>query len=77
MIPGLDVERIRRWADRRVPVHARDQVRLEIETSDRAVTVVECRAPWRADLGTEWSRLPVAPTVLHQDPRLDAVLVRS
>jgi hypothetical protein len=60
MIPELDLERIRRWADQRVPPHARHQVRLETETTDRAVTVVERRTPWREDFGPEWSRLPIA-----------------
>jgi hypothetical protein len=60
MIPELDLERIRRWADQRVPPHARHQVRLEIETNAQAVTVVERRAPWREDFGPQWSRLPIA-----------------
>lgn len=59
-LPELDVARVRRWCEQRVPEHARDQVRVECEVAARHVTVVECRAPWRADIGPEWTRLPVA-----------------
>lgn len=60
MLPELDLARVRRWADGRVPERARRQVQVEIETSDRAVTIVERRAPWRQDIGPEWSRFPIA-----------------
>ena len=43
-----------------MPVHVRDQVRLECEVSPRHLTIVECRPPWNADLGSEWTRLPIA-----------------
>ncbi|WP_446220485.1 DUF3024 domain-containing protein [Micromonospora sp. IBHARD004] len=59
-LPELDVARVRRWCDQRVPERVRDQVRIECEEAARHVTVVECRAPWRADIGPEWTRLPVA-----------------
>ncbi|WP_433358519.1 DUF3024 domain-containing protein [Micromonospora saelicesensis] len=35
-------------------------MRIECEEAVRHLTIVECRAPWRADLGSEGSRLPVA-----------------
>jgi len=38
----------------------RDQVRVEADVTDRHVTIVECRPPWRADLGPEWTRFPIA-----------------
>lgn len=60
MLPPEDVERARRWAEQRVPERARHQVRVEIETSDQAITIVERRAPWRDDLGPEWTRHPIA-----------------
>ena len=58
-VPDLDLARIRRWADARVPAHAREQVRVEIEEDERAVTIVERRAPWSDD-DPEWTRMPVA-----------------
>lgn len=60
VLPELDLARIHRWADARVPQHARHQVRVEVETSDRAVTIVERRVPWQADFGPDWSRFPIA-----------------
>jgi hypothetical protein len=59
-LPELDVARIRRWCEHRVPERALHQVRLESEITGRQVTVVERRSPWRADSGPEWTRRPVA-----------------
>jgi hypothetical protein len=59
-IPELDLARIRHFVDARVPERARHQVRLEIEVQGVAVTIIERRAPRRADLGPEWSRSPIA-----------------
>ena len=60
MLSGLDVAAIRRYCEQRVPPHARDQVRIEAEVSDRSVAVVEWRAPWREDFGPEWTRRGIA-----------------
>ena len=51
---------MRRWCDQRVPERVRDQVRIESEETARHLTIVECRAPRHADLGSEGARLPVA-----------------
>ena len=59
-IPELDLARIRRYVDARVPPRAAHQVRLEVEIQGTAVTIVERRAPWRADLGPEWTSSPIA-----------------
>jgi len=61
-LPEMDVARVLRWVDARnaaIPPQARDRIRYELDVADRHVTVVECRPPWRADLGPEWTRLPV------------------
>jgi hypothetical protein len=60
VIPDDAIDRIRRWADRRVPEHARDQVRLEVDVTDRTVTILECRPPWRPEHGPDWARFPIA-----------------
>jgi len=44
----------------RVPEHVRDELRVELEVTDRHLTVLECRAPWRPGTNEEWTRLPVA-----------------
>jgi len=61
MIPDLDLARVQRWIDARnaeIPFDARDEIRYEIDVADRMITVLECRPPWREDLGPEWTRFP-------------------
>jgi Protein of unknown function (DUF3024) len=59
-LPELDVARVRRWCAARVPEHARDQVRVECQAAARHLTIVERRAPWRTDRGSEWTSFPIA-----------------
>ena len=59
-IPDLDLARIRRYAENRVPEHARHQVRNEITVRGAIVTIVERRAPWRPEEDSEWTSYPVA-----------------
>jgi hypothetical protein len=59
-LPDLDVARVRRWCEQRVPEHVRDQVRVECDIAARHLTIVECRPPWREDMGAEWTRFPIA-----------------
>lgn len=60
MLPGLDVAAIRHYCEQRVPPDALSEVCIEADVADRAVTVVECRAPWREDYGPEWTRRGIA-----------------
>lgn len=57
---ALDVAAVRLFCEQRVPPHAAHQVRMELEETPGAVTIVERRAPWREDFGPEWTRGPVA-----------------
>ncbi len=59
-LPELDVARVRRWCEQRVPAHVRDQIRVECEVAPRHLTIVECRAPGRPEAGPEWTRFPIA-----------------
>ncbi len=59
-LPELDVVRVQRWCAARVPGHARHQVRVECDVAARHLTIVERRAPWREDLGPEWTAFPIA-----------------
>jgi hypothetical protein len=59
-LPELDVARVRRYCEHRVPEHARHQVSVECEVSPRHLTIVERRAPRRDDLGPGWTRFPIA-----------------
>ncbi len=56
----MDVARVQRWCRARVPEHVRDEVRVEADVAERHLTIVECRPPWRADFGPEWTRFPIA-----------------
>ena len=59
-LPELDVARVRRWCEQRVPEHVRDQVQVECDVGPRHLTIVECRPPWRKDMGAEGTRFPIA-----------------
>ena len=62
MVAETDLARARRWVERHndsLPEQAREQVRYELEVADRHLTLVECRAPWRAGPGEEWTRFPI------------------
>ncbi len=59
-LPEPDVARAQRWCADRVPAHARDQVLVECEVAARHLTIMECRPPWMAGHGDEWTRHPVA-----------------
>lgn len=48
------------FCERRVPVQARYQVRLEHVVRGDAITIVERRAPWRPEYGPEWSSMKIA-----------------
>ena len=63
MIPENDLARLRRWVDARnadLPERARGLIRYELDVTDRTVTIVECRPPWRPEYGPEWTRFPIA-----------------
>ncbi len=44
----------------RVPEHVRNEVRVELEVTDRHLTVLECRAPWHSGTDEEWTGFPIA-----------------
>jgi Protein of unknown function (DUF3024) len=54
------VRQVELFCDSRVPEHARDEVRLEAVVRGNAITLIERRAPWRGDIGPEWSTLKIA-----------------
>lgn len=59
-MPETDVARVQRWCSEKVPAHARGEVRVEVEVAERHLTVMECRAPWRPEMGAQWTRFPIA-----------------
>ena len=52
----------RKWIDQRnaeMSPRARDQICVEVDVTDRTITVIECRPPWREDFGPEWARFSI------------------
>ncbi len=60
VLSELELTRIRRYVDARVPSRLASQIRMEVVVRGSLVTIVECRAPWRADIGPDWTRFPIA-----------------
>jgi len=59
-LPETDVARVQRWCRARVPEHVREEVRVDADVAERHVTIVECRPSWQAEVGSEWTRFPIA-----------------
>lgn len=54
------LRRLEAYCESRVPIHVRDQIRLELAVRGNAITILECRPPWREDYGPDWTRSKVA-----------------
>jgi hypothetical protein len=48
------------YCERRAPEPVRHQVRVEARIRGDNITIVEQRAPWRADYGPEWTESKIA-----------------
>ena len=55
-ISDLAVVAVLRFCEQRVRPEIRDKLRYDVETRGNAITIVECRPPWRADIGAEWTK---------------------
>ncbi len=42
-----------------MPAHVRGVVRIEVDVAERHLTIVEGRAPLRADVEAAWTRSPI------------------
>lgn len=61
-VPETDLVRVRQWVTERneqIGEHI-DEMRVEMDVDPRAITILECRPPWREDLRPEWSRQEIA-----------------
>lgn len=61
-LPETDIARVHRWVARRNEAIGKhiSEMRVEMDVDGRAITIFDCRAPWREDSGPEWMRLEVA-----------------
>ena len=63
VLPETDLARVRRWVaerNERLPQRAHGQLRYELDVDPRSLTILECRPPWKAEYGPEWTRFPIA-----------------
>lgn len=60
VVPELDANRVRKWANDRTPPDVREEMRVEVEETPRGLTILECRPPWDELPGAEWTRSPIA-----------------
>lgn len=58
-VPELDLKRIARYCDAKVPSQYRDQLRVEHTIRGNSVTIIETRPPWDGS-DNDWTRRPVA-----------------
>lgn len=58
-LPETDLARIAKYCTDKVPARLRKEMRVEFETHELIVTIVETRPPWR-DGSEPWARLQVA-----------------
>lgn len=59
-IPAPDLAVVQEYCANRLPPQYRDEVRVECTQRGTSLTISECRPPWSAELGPEWTRQPVA-----------------
>jgi len=62
-MPELDLKRIQRWCDERVPEQYRDKIRVICAVGRGYVTIFETRPDWRG--GPEWTEFPIARLCYH------------
>lgn len=70
------VRQLEGFCKSRVPEHARDEIRLAFVIRG-SITLVERRAPWDPDYGTEWSRLKIAQLRYDADARAWSLYCRD
>ncbi|HXH56118.1 DUF3024 domain-containing protein [Iamia sp.] len=61
-LPETDVARVRRWVaaqNERIGEHIHE-MRVEMDVDPRALTILDCRPPWREDFGPGWTRQEIA-----------------
>jgi len=65
-LPELEVAKVRRYCEERIPAHLRNQLLLEVGTRGPSITIFELRPPWRRGFGKEWTRREIAQ--MRYDP---------
>ena len=58
VLPELDVEKVKRWCRARVPAKFADEVRLEVTTRGKSISIHERRPVWKGAPG-EWTSMAI------------------
>ena len=61
-LSDTDIARVRRWvkAQNEQIVEHIGEMRFEMDVDPRAITILECRPPWREDFGPDWTSQEIA-----------------
>lgn len=59
VLPELDVEKVRRFCRNKIPDRLADEVRLEVTTRGKRISIHESRPVWKGAPG-EWTSMPIA-----------------
>lgn len=62
-LPELDVARIKRWCDAKIPEHLWDQLKIEVDVASHHATIVEVRPSSRGEGGAD--SLPGCTVAVH------------
>ena len=61
-LPEVDITRARHWVEARIAGIGEliDEMRVEMDVTPRAITILECRPAWREAYGPGWTRQEIA-----------------
>ena len=63
-------KKVEAFCETRIPAHVRDEIRLEYGVRGNAITIVERRPPWLAELGPDWTSMKIAQLRYDPDDRM-------
>ncbi len=69
VVPDLDLEKIRKYCESRVPKRLQNELRVEFGVRGKSVTIFDCRPPWHPNL-PGWSRQPIAQLRYQETTKL-------
>jgi hypothetical protein len=69
VVRAAALRKVNDYCERRAPADVRGELRVEARVRGDKITIVERRAPWRADFGPDWSEGKVAQLAYDQRSR--------
>lgn len=71
------MKKVEAFCETRIPAHARDEIQLEHGVRGNAITIVERRPPWLAELGPDWTSMKIAQLRYDPDDRAWTLYCRN